>query len=675
MSATAFAVSTKLSYDGTGVEWIGRTIDGRYVVGEVLGTGGMGVVLRARHQFTGEDVALKMLKPSLELEPDIQARFLSESMMPSAIGHPGIVRVLDAGKTPEGSLYLAMELLVGDTLRGALRRGDVAPHEVRRIALELLDALGAAHARGFIHRDLKPENVFLVGLARGVKLLDFGIAKTLAAGLATPRTAAGVVLGTVAYMAPEQLRDARSVDARADLWAVGVMVYEGLTGRLPFVAGTTDSLAAAVAGGEPEPIRRFVPDAPPELHAFFSRALARDPAARFATCAEMAAALAALPLAEGAPGRLPATIDPSAPTVASAAATPAPVARSARRWIAMAAAAAVTIAAVVVLATRTPSTAEPSAGRPHTPARAGGPDPTASDVPNAATLAPDPSGGSGRLAGEVETEVSDVTARIAYARVRDGVLRVGVAFRNATDRERSGSKPLRYGDMFILDRRTKQKHAPFRAGEDRFVAGPMSDGGEGGRWFPRVLPRTEVVVWAMFPAPPEGHPFDVHVPLVPSFDGVTVDRSIAPATATCSVRPMTAKVTAQSRGDGMLTVELSIENVGRQVTGLGQPIEYQHAYVLDAARRKRYGVVRSRDDKWMASPVSDQGDGGRWFANLDVGRRVTMKIVFEAPPDPVGRVDIVVPLFAPIESVALTGSGGSRDVGTVVTSTTASVGR
>ncbi|CAN5757652.1 hypothetical protein BH11MYX3_BH11MYX3_28580 [soil metagenome] len=281
--------------------WSGRIIDGRYAVDSVIGSGGMGLVLKAHHKFTGADVAVKVLKNDLALDPQIQMRFLAEARAPNAIGHPGIVNVIDAGKAPDGLLYLVMELLQGRPLRVAMARAELTATDARRILLELLDALEAAHARGFVHRDLKPENVFLSGAQQQVKLLDFGIAKVLDVGLARGRTATNAQLGTPAYMAPEQFRDPSGVDARADLWAIGIMAYEMLAGRLPFRADTTQAMLIAIATQNFDPITMYLPSCPPAIVQFFDRALARDRAQRFATAVDMAMALGALPLGNAPP--------------------------------------------------------------------------------------------------------------------------------------------------------------------------------------------------------------------------------------------------------------------------------------------------------------------------------------------------------------------------------------
>jgi serine/threonine-protein kinase len=284
----------------TTTDWAGRIIDGRYVVEAVIGRGGMGVVLAARHKFTRARVAVKMVRGDLGIDAEIEARFLAEARVPTAIDHRGVVKTLDAGKTAEGELYIVMELLAGRSLREQIGSGLGGP-TTRRIGMELLDVLAAAHARGIIHRDVKPENVFLVEPDLAVKLLDFGITKLLAGTASVlPRTAAGVMLGTVAYMAPEQLIDARSVDARADLWSVSVMLYEMLSGRRPYRATTVEGMVGALMKTEPDPIRSALPSATPDIEAFFARALARDPQRRFSSAAEMAMAFAQLQIS-GAP--------------------------------------------------------------------------------------------------------------------------------------------------------------------------------------------------------------------------------------------------------------------------------------------------------------------------------------------------------------------------------------
>jgi hypothetical protein len=272
---------------------IGRVIDGRYVVEAMLGKGGMGVVVRARHQFTNAQVALKMLHRDLLVHEDVQKRFLAEAKTPSTIGHPGIVQVLDGGRTPEGELYLVMELLSGRTLRRAMTPPP-PPQVTRRIMLELLDALAAAHGRGVIHRDLKPDNVFLCEPHGAVKLLDFGIAKIIETSTrAGGFTAAGAVLGTLQYMAPEQLIDASTVDHRTDLWAVGVMMYELVSGTLPYRGTQLAEIMTALASRDPDPITMHV-RVEPAVEAFFARALSRDRNRRFASAQDMAAAVAAI---------------------------------------------------------------------------------------------------------------------------------------------------------------------------------------------------------------------------------------------------------------------------------------------------------------------------------------------------------------------------------------------
>lgn len=269
---------------------------------------------------------------------------------------------------------------------------------------------------------------------------------------------------------------------------------------------------------------------------------------------------------------------------------------------------------------------------------------------------------------DVATEIPSVTARVAYARTNHHVLHVGVVFRNSTDRRITTNAGLQYADMFVVDRVAKRKHSPLRDATGRVIAGPPSDGYDGGRWLPDLEAHSETLVWVMFPALPAGRRFDLHVPLVPSFDGLAVDGSLPTKTVRSVITPLTATVVSHSRANGWLTVELAIENPSPHHVDLTPAILYGETFVLDPVGKKRYAVVSDSDGMWLASPTFDNYDQGRWFARLDSGQRVRMKLVFEAPSDPVRRVDLVLPWFAPIEAIALTGGGEKSDRGTRVTS-------
>ena len=272
----------------------GSVVDGRYVLGPALGQGGMGVVYRARHKFTGAEVALKVLHPQFGEDADVSARFQAEARAPAAIAHPGIARVTDAGKTPEGELYLVMELLHGETLRERMARGRMPVDLAVWIMLGVLaKPRSRPLAARVVHRDLKPENVFLVAPSDTVKLLDFGIAKIANASSSGGMTATGAMMGTVEYMSPEQIRDTAHVDHRTDLWAAAVVLYEALTGAMPFPGQSHPEIVVAVLSRPATPPSRLA-QLPAGFDAFFARAFAQEAGARFHTADEMMTALAAL---------------------------------------------------------------------------------------------------------------------------------------------------------------------------------------------------------------------------------------------------------------------------------------------------------------------------------------------------------------------------------------------
>ncbi|MFW6051097.1 MAG: serine/threonine-protein kinase [Myxococcota bacterium] len=217
---------------------LGRVIDGRYQVRARIGEGGMGIVYMAEHTVLGKKLALKVLRGDMARDADVVQRFIQEARTASSIGHPNIVDISDFGRLPDGAVYFAMEHLDGDPLARFIARGGSVPmHEAISIIEQIASALGAAHARGVVHRDMKPDNVFVLRRGGGpvVKVLDFGIAKVGGAGAKLTRT--GVVFGTPHYMSPEQAAG-QAVDGRTDVYALGVIMYEMFTGKVPFDADT-----------------------------------------------------------------------------------------------------------------------------------------------------------------------------------------------------------------------------------------------------------------------------------------------------------------------------------------------------------------------------------------------------------------------------------------------------
>ena len=276
---------------------IGQVV-GSYRVVRPLGEGGMGAVYLAEHALLGRKAAIKVLLPALSSRQDIVSRFFNEARAATAIADPGIVQIFDVGYHADGSAFIAMELLEGEPLDQRLRRRDrLPPIDALRVARQVAITLAAAHAKGIVHRDLKPENVYLVpdpevtGGERA-KILDFGIAKLAggtAPGLARPQT--GVIVGTPLYLAPEQGRGAGDIDHRADIYALGCVLYHLLVGRPPFTSDAAGDLVAMHLHEAPVPPSAYLPDLGPAIDALVLRCLAKAPADRFASMIDLAAAL------------------------------------------------------------------------------------------------------------------------------------------------------------------------------------------------------------------------------------------------------------------------------------------------------------------------------------------------------------------------------------------------
>ncbi|HEX3129356.1 MAG TPA: protein kinase, partial [Thermoanaerobaculia bacterium] len=270
---------------GSWVDSPGREV-GPYRVGEVLGGGGMGIVYRAEDTRLGRSVALKFLPPELTRDPVSKARFLQEARTASALDHPNVCTIYDVGETEEHQLYLAMPCYDGETLRRKIERGPLPVTEAVDYALQTARGLAKAHRQGIVHRDVKPANLMVTGDGV-VKILDFGIAK-LAGEAGLTRTGASV--GTPAYMAPEQIQG-KEVDGRTDLWALGVVLYEMLTGRRPFAGDHESMLRLSILGDDPEPLAKARPEVPAELDRVVRRLVARKPEERYAGAEDLVADL------------------------------------------------------------------------------------------------------------------------------------------------------------------------------------------------------------------------------------------------------------------------------------------------------------------------------------------------------------------------------------------------
>jgi serine/threonine-protein kinase len=279
-----------------------RLVDSKYRIEELIGRGGMGMVYRAEHTKLGKHVAIKVLTKGHTPGSPSERRFLREARAAGSIGHPNIVEVFDLGNLDDGTPYIVMELLTGETLSERLKVVGALPVPVVvRIAKEIVGALGAAHRKGIIHRDMKPENVFLVrregAAGETAKILDFGISKTLGSADTMSLTATGAVVGTPYYLSPEQARGARQVDHRVDIWSVGVLMYEAVTGVVPFNADNYNALMIKILHDRPTPPTVFRPLVPAAVEAIILTALAHDPGDRFENADAM---LEALRAAEGA---------------------------------------------------------------------------------------------------------------------------------------------------------------------------------------------------------------------------------------------------------------------------------------------------------------------------------------------------------------------------------------
>ncbi|HMJ16516.1 MAG TPA: serine/threonine-protein kinase, partial [Polyangiaceae bacterium] len=277
----------------------GDVLAGKYLVERILGSGGMGVVVAAWHQELEQRVAVKFLLPEIAERSDAAERFRREARAAVKIRSEHVARILDVGTLDGVAPYMVMEYLDGHDLAEELRtRGMLPVHEALEFLLQAVEAVAEAHAAGIVHRDLKPANLFVTRRSDGlrvIKVLDFGISKSVIGGsindLSLTRTSS--LIGSPLYMSPEQMKSARDVDSRTDIWALGTILFEMLAGRPPYMAESVPQLCAALLHDTPPSLAEFRNDVPAAVEQILLRCLAKDRTQRWPTVADLAQALAA----------------------------------------------------------------------------------------------------------------------------------------------------------------------------------------------------------------------------------------------------------------------------------------------------------------------------------------------------------------------------------------------
>ena len=275
---------------------VGQIVDGKYRVERLLGQGGMGAVFEGYHLLVERRVAIKVLLPQVTASPEGAMRFDREIRAAGRIGNEHILEVFDVGTLPDGGRYMVSEFLAGETLAARVGRGPLPPRETAELMLQLLDGLAAAHAAGIVHRDLKPDNIFLLERKSGhgdfVKIIDFGVSKYNAEGeQSLSMTSTGALVGTPHYLSPEQARGDRDIDARSDLFTVGVIMYQAVAGQVPIRANTFNELLFKIALQPAPKLSEEVPGVDPAFSALVEKSMAREREARFQSATELAHAL------------------------------------------------------------------------------------------------------------------------------------------------------------------------------------------------------------------------------------------------------------------------------------------------------------------------------------------------------------------------------------------------
>jgi len=267
--------------------------------------------------------------------------------------------------------------------------------------------------------------------------------------------------------------------------------------------------------------------------------------------------------------------------------------------------------------------------------------------------------------GSQDTDIAGVNADLAFLRQYNGVLHLGVILHNRGPREAAAHQALEFANVVVIDSKANRKFFPLKDANGHYLAGPISDWNGGGRWYPKLLPKSDTLVWVLFDAVPAGDTVTVDGPLFHSFNNLhPTDQPPEPGTeATSSVPPLRAAVKSATRSNAQLKVELKVSNPENVRIG-SHTLSYRDVYALDPQGKRSYPLFKDENGLFLANPMADKNDGGRWFlSRVAPNGQALLDLTFQAPPDSVHSVDIVVPWFAPLEAVTISGEGGAAESG------------
>jgi outer membrane protein OmpA-like peptidoglycan-associated protein len=274
------------------------------------------------------------------------------------------------------------------------------------------------------------------------------------------------------------------------------------------------------------------------------------------------------------------------------------------------------------------------------------------------------------FAAPQDTDLADVTADIAFVRQYDGVMHVGIVLHNAGKRQAASSQAVDYSKVVVIDPKANKKYFPLKDANGHFLAGPISDWNGGGRWFPRLLPNSDTVMWVLFDAVSQGDAIRIEAPMVHAFENLNVTAAPPPAHPDVAsiLPPLRASLQSAKRAAGQFKVRLKLVNPEKKHVRLGLPaLRYADVYALDPQGKRSYPLLKGDDGRYLATPQSDKNDGGRWFLSyVQPNGQALLDLTFQAPPDSVKTVDVIVPQFAPFEHVAIEGRGGAAPSGIAV---------